>query len=211
MSGPTAVELPSIDTQIGAILADDGYVQVGMRYLTLARDTQEALYGKLSLTHAASNRQIAKALLNEGDYKGALACEKAAYTVFEAKLGKDDPRTKQSEILLQYYTRSAVDKQMQIAHRQEEENVQKRKKLGGEKVVALSADGSDQRSISDLLDFIEGNEPRRHKGKISRAGAVPAPVVGGRRVSVARVAGQSDATAAGGKSTAKQAGAKAHN
>lgn len=73
-----------------------------------AHDLAIKLFGAESINTAHLAHELSQALTLCGDLKKALSVEKEANRVFEARLGKDDNQTKESEALLSNLAASAV-------------------------------------------------------------------------------------------------------
>ncbi|RKP27935.1 clustered mitochondria-domain-containing protein, partial [Syncephalis pseudoplumigaleata] len=81
----------------------------GLRLFERARDTYQMVLGPKHIVTANAMHTLAKAYALSGDYKLALKTEKTAYNAYRAKLGEDDPRTKESAMWLEEFTARAVD------------------------------------------------------------------------------------------------------
>ena len=142
----------------------------------------EEVSGKSSVNTATLLFQLAQALVLDQDHKGAVHRMREAYSVFLAKLGADDPNTKESEKWLEQLTQNAVS---MAKHAKDVQARRVRRVLFNPRVTTLGprpqphvgqftaelvngqqARGSrfnDSRSIDELMKFIEGG------GDISKA------------------------------------------
>lgn len=166
----------------------------------------ESIFGKTSPNTATLSFQLAQALALDADSKAAVARMRDAYNVFHAELGPNDRNTKEAETWLEQLTQNAVHIAKQAKDMQQRRlrriNMTPRVTMSArpqpqagqgavrEGVVAESttttvrasgADGMDERSIDELIRFIEGhgqqdggrgkkrgqqmNNPRRRGGK----------------------------------------------
>ena len=133
----------------------------------------EEITGKSTVSTATLAYQLAQALALDGDSKGAVSRMRQAYTVFLAKLGPEDPNTKESERWLEQLTQSAVSIAKQAKDLQSGRIrrvlMKPRVTLGtrAQPQVGQSSDdivnggatgsrGLDSRSIDELIRFIEG-------------------------------------------------------
>lgn len=137
----------------------------------------EEVSGKQSVNTATLLFQLAQGLVLDGDHTGAVHRMREAYSVFHAKLGKEDPNTKESEKWLEQLTQNAVSmakhaKDVQArrtrrimlhprstttlgAHPQSQVGQSSANLINGDQVRGGSG-GLDSRSIEELIKFIEG-------------------------------------------------------
>ena len=136
----------------------------------------EQVSGTNSVNTATLSFQLAQALALDTDAKAAVGRMKDAYNIFLAQLGPDDRNTKESETWLDTLTQNAVTiakhaKDVQ-ARRQRRVQLTPRVTLGtkpqpqvgqssieaanGQRDRATSAAQLDQRSVDELIRFIEG-------------------------------------------------------
>lgn len=152
----------------------------------------ESIFGKYSPNSATLSFQLAQALALDQDSKGAVARMRDAYTVFLAELGPNDRNTKEAENWLEQLTQNAVHiakqaKDLQqrrlrrisltprvtLTARPQPQAGQASVKEGGVAESTTSAagvggarvEGMDNRSIDELIKFIEGHEPQQGKKK----------------------------------------------
>lgn len=78
------------------------------KFFERACATQEDILGKDHVLTATGYHVLAKAYTLEGDFPKALTAERVAFDVFNAKLGPEDPRTKDSDLWLKELTTNAV-------------------------------------------------------------------------------------------------------
>ena len=150
----------------------------------------EGVSGKQSVNTATLLFQLAQALVLDGDHKGAVNRMREAYSIFLAKLGKEDTNTKESEKWLEQLTQNAVSmakhaKDVQArrnrrtmlnprsstlaAHPQPQvgQSPAAAGLLNGNDVLRSSggggAGGLDARSIDELIKFIEGGSQSPRK------------------------------------------------
>ena len=165
----------------------------------------ESIFGKSHPNTATLSFQLAQALALDNDSKGAVTRMRDAYNVFLAELGPNDRNTKEAENWLEQLTQNAVHiakqaKDLQqrrlrrisltprvtLTARPQPQAGQASVKEGGVAESTTSAaagvsgrpEGMDDRSIDELIKFIEGHEqpqggkkrlqttnPRRRGGK----------------------------------------------
>lgn len=166
----------------------------------------ESIFGKSSPNTATLSFQLAQALALDQDSKGAVARMRDAYNVFLAELGPNDRNTKEAENWLEQLTQNAVHiakqaKDLQqrrlrrinltprvtMTARPQPQAGQASVREGGVAESTTSAtgvgggraEGMDDRSIDELIKFIEGHDtpqggkkkrpqttnPRRRGGK----------------------------------------------
>lgn len=152
----------------------------------------ETIFGKSSPNSATLSFQLAQALALDQDSKGAVTRMRDAYTVFLAELGPNDRNTKEAENWLEQLTQNAVHiakqaKDLQqrrlrrismtprvtLTARPQPQAGQASVKEGGVAESTTSAvsvggarvEGMDNRSIDELIKFIEGHEPQQGKNK----------------------------------------------
>jgi len=135
----------------------------------------EEVSGKASVNTATLLFQLAQALVLDQDHKGAVNRMREAYSIFLAKLGADDPNTKESEKWLEQLTQNAVS---MAKHAKDVQARKVRRVLFNPRVTTMGARpqpqvgqstadlvngqqtrGSrfnDSRSIEELMRFIEG-------------------------------------------------------
>ncbi|KAF8466946.1 clustered mitochondria-domain-containing protein [Kalaharituber pfeilii] len=145
----------------------------------------ESIFGKSSPNTATLSFQLAQALALDQDSKGAVARMRDAYNVFLAELGPNDRNTKEAENWLEQLTQNAVHiakqaKDLQqrrlrrinltprvtLAAKPQPQAGQASVKEGGVAESTTSAagvsggraEGMDERSIDELIKFIEGHE-----------------------------------------------------
>ena len=135
----------------------------------------EEVSGKQSENTATLLFQLAQALVLDGDHKGAVHRMREAYSIFLAKLGKDDPNTKESEKWLEQLTQNAVSmakhakdvqarrtRRTMLNPRTNNFSAHPQPQMGESAANFLNSDdllrsgGLDSRSIDELMRFIEG-------------------------------------------------------
>ncbi|KAF2680313.1 hypothetical protein K458DRAFT_392965 [Lentithecium fluviatile CBS 122367] len=138
----------------------------------------EQISGKDSITTATLLFQVAQSLALVKDMRGAVNRMRESYTIFNTVLGAEDRNTKEAEQWLEQLTTSAVS---QAKHSQALASGRLRRlQLGGrgalrpQAAVGQTANETtaanrpragtnrvDQRSIEDLLRYIEGESPKK--------------------------------------------------
>ncbi|QKX56726.1 uncharacterized protein TRUGW13939_03832 [Talaromyces rugulosus] len=149
----------------------------------------EELFGRQSVNTATILFQLAQALALDQDSKTAVSRMRDAYNIFLAELGPEDRNTKEAESWLEQLTQNAVSiakhaKDIQ-ARRLRKVNLSTRVSLGtkpqaqvGETapdsaILPQSPAGSgqmDNRSIDELLKFIEGGDSSSQRSKQKKRG-----------------------------------------
>lgn len=151
----------------------------------------EELFGRQSVNTATILFQLAQALALDQDSKAAVNRMRDAYTIFLNELGPDDRNTKEAETWLEQLTQNAVSiakhaKDIQ-ARRLRRANLSTRVSLGTrpQPQVGQSAQGAkggsaaepsghiDNRSIDELLKFIEGDTSSQRPKQKKRGTANP--------------------------------------
>ncbi|KAI1004915.1 Clustered mitochondria [Podosphaera aphanis] len=124
-----------------------------------------SIFGPDSINAATLLFQLAQALALDNDSKQAVKRMKESYNIFLTALGPDDKNTKEAESWLDSLTQNAVS----IAKHAQAREIQARRLQAGIQVGVgqatpgrekLSKKTLDQRSIDDLLKFIEGNDSK---------------------------------------------------
>lgn len=158
----------------------------------------EDIFGKSSANSATLSFQLAQALALDQDSKGAVTKMRDAYNVFLAELGPEDRNTKEAESWLDQLTHNAVSIAKQAKERRKRIPLTPRVTMAakpqpqagqgkvqpgafaesttsGPAVTGGSAEGLDNRSIDELMKFIEGGEQggkkRRNNTNPKRRGA----------------------------------------
>ena len=156
--------------------------------------------GRESVNTATLEFQLAQALALDQDPKLAVNHMRESYSIFLAKLGPDDPNTKESEGWLERLTQNAVS----IAKNAKDLQDRRLRKfiynprvtlgtrpqaLVGQSPVAASSGsgevrsggrGLDSRSIEELIRYIEGaSEPQKKKSKRKRITRMRGPSIAG--------------------------------
>ncbi|KAJ1968496.1 Intracellular distribution of mitochondria, partial [Dimargaris xerosporica] len=101
-------DLATVDNNIGVMLQSLQDFATSCQFFERSTRIHETLLGRDHLLTANSQHVLAKAYALCGDFKKALHAEKLAYHAFQAKLGEDNPKTKESNGWLQELTASAV-------------------------------------------------------------------------------------------------------
>ncbi|KAJ2904621.1 hypothetical protein MKZ38_007600 [Zalerion maritima] len=141
----------------------------------------EKVFGKRSANSATLLFQLAQALALDGDASTAVSRMRDSYTIFKEELGADDKNTKEAESWLHQLTQSAV------AIRKNAKEIEARRLQAGirfptrsmpsatpapiSSTVSSSQDkpaAVDQRSIDELLKFIEGSDQKKGSKKPGR-------------------------------------------
>ncbi|KAF1994697.1 hypothetical protein P154DRAFT_475545 [Amniculicola lignicola CBS 123094] len=144
----------------------------------------EAVSGKQSINTATLLFQLSQALALDKDMRAAVNRMRESYNIFKDVLGPEDRNTKEAESWLEQLTTSAVTqaKQVQDLNKGRIRRIQLSGRSGlrpqasvGGQVEATrtgerSATGGrvDQRSIEELLRYIEGGESSPKKGQAGR-------------------------------------------
>jgi len=147
-------------------------------WFEMSLQISEEVSGKSSVNTATLLFQLAQALVLDQDHKGAVHRMREAYSIFLAKLGPEDPNTKESEKWLEQLTQNAVS---MAKHAKDVQARRVRRVLFDPKVTTMGArpqpqvgqstadmvnghdSGSrafDSRSIDELMRFIEGGADR---------------------------------------------------
>jgi protein TIF31 len=149
----------------------------------------EELFGRQSVNTATILFQLAQALALDQDSKAAVNRMRDAYNIFLAELGPEDRNTKEAESWLEQLTQNAVSiakhaKDIQ-ARRLRRVNLSTRVSLGtkpqpqvgqsapeaaGVSDIPGGAAHLDNRSIDELLKFIEGGDSSSPRGKQTKRG-----------------------------------------
>lgn len=148
--------------------------QESRQWFEMSLAISEEVSGKQSVNTATLLFQLAQALVLDQDHKGAVHRMREAYSIFLAKLGPEDPNTKESEKWLEQLTQNAVS---MAKHAKDVQARRVRRVLFNPKVTTMGArpqpqvgqstaelvnghdSGSrafDSRSIDELMRFIEG-------------------------------------------------------
>lgn len=145
----------------------------------------EDVSGKTSINTATLLFQTAQSLALDKDMRGAVNRMRESYNIFKDVLGPDDRNTKEAESWLEQLTQSAVSQQKQLndiaAGRIRRVQLTGRNPLrpaAATPTVSEHADtvgapqtrrgaggGVDQRSIDELLKYIEGDAQKSSSGK----------------------------------------------
>ncbi|KAK4691785.1 protein TIF31, partial [Lecanoromycetidae sp. Uapishka_2] len=144
------------------------------QWFEMSLQISEEVSGKQSVNTATLLFQLAQALVLDQDHKGAVHRIREAYNIFLAKLGAEDPNTKESEKWLEQLTQNAVSV---AKHAKDVQARRVRRVLFNPKITTMGArpqpqvgqstadmvnghdSGSrafDARSIDELINFIEG-------------------------------------------------------
>lgn len=133
-----------------------------------------SIYGPNSINAATLLFQLAQALALDSDSKQAVKRMKESYNIFLAALGPEDKNTKEAESWLDSLTQNAVNiakhalaKDMQARRLRAEVQVGVGQATPGREKVSKQM---DQRSIDELLKFIEGSDSKSPKKRGSTAG-----------------------------------------
>ena len=138
----------------------------------------EGLFGRQSSNAATILFQLAQALALDGDAKGAVSKMRDAYSIFSSELGKDDRNTKEAESWLEQLTQNAVSiaKQAKVLQQGRFARMRYMPRMGlGTRVqpqvgqstssvqsmpasTSSTARAMDNRSVEELLRFIEGSD-----------------------------------------------------
>ena len=133
------------------------------------------LHGKDSLNTATISFQYSQALALAQDPINAVPKMRDAYTIFAKELGPDDRSTKESELLLQHFTTSAVNvaKQAKLGKKVVTPNVKINSTV---KAVGPDVDGIGSRglqNIDELVKYIgavDVSSPTQKSGQKKRRG-----------------------------------------
>lgn len=101
-------ESSTADNNTGVMLQSLRDYPNSTKFFERACATQENILGKDHVLTATGYHVLAKAYTLEGNFPKALAAERVAFDVFNAKLGPEDPRTKDSDLWLKELTSNAV-------------------------------------------------------------------------------------------------------
>ncbi|KAI8076797.1 clustered mitochondria-domain-containing protein [Halteromyces radiatus] len=125
------------DNNAGVMLQSLRDYKTSTKFFERACATQEYIFGKEHVLTASGYHVLAKSYTLLGDFSQALSAERLAYGVFEAKLGKDDYRTKESDAWLKELTSNALltaQRSRELQQQQQQEQQEK----------SLSSDPSKQ-------------------------------------------------------------------
>jgi len=106
--GESHPEIGLIDSNIGLILHAVEEYDLSLRFLENALKLYQKYYGQKSLKVAMGHHLVARTYSCRGDFRGALASEKEAYTIYRQLLGEEHDRTKESSECLKHLTQQAV-------------------------------------------------------------------------------------------------------
>ncbi|KAL0073572.1 clustered mitochondria-domain-containing protein [Phycomyces blakesleeanus] len=106
--GPGHPDSATADNNAGVMLQSLRDYPTSAIFFERACATQENVLGKEHVVTATGYHVLAKAYTLQGDFAKALEAEKVAHAVFEAKLGPEDPRTKESDTWLRELTSNAL-------------------------------------------------------------------------------------------------------
>lgn len=133
----------------------------------------EDLFGKQSINTATILFQLAQALALDQDSKTAVSKMRDAYSIFASQLGPEDRNTKEAETWLEQLTQNAVSiakhakdiqarrlRRINMATRSLGARVQPRVGQTAPETTGSAAPrpGLDNRSVDELLKFIEGGD-----------------------------------------------------
>ncbi|KAI9487743.1 MAG: clustered mitochondria-domain-containing protein [Benjaminiella poitrasii] len=162
--GPGHPDSATADNNTGVMLQSLRDYPNSTKFFERACATHEDVLGKEHVLTATGYHVLAKAYTLEGNFPKALAAERAAYDIFEKKLGPEDPRTKDSDVWLKELTTNAVI----MAQRAREEQRQQQTKAN--KPVSTMEDVKKQAAptaretpkgelpIDQVLKYINGDE-----------------------------------------------------
>lgn len=147
-------------------------------WFEMSLSISEEISGKQSVNTATLLFQLAQALVLDGDHNGAVHRMREAYSVFHAKLGKEDANTKESEKWLEQLTQNAVSmakhakdvqarrtRRIMLHPRSTNLGAHPQPQIGQSSANLINGDavrgsgGLDSRSIEELIKFIEGGAP----------------------------------------------------
>ncbi|CAO3629987.1 unnamed protein product [Cunninghamella echinulata] len=106
--GPGHPDSATADNNAGVMLQSLRDYKTSTQFFERACTTQETILGKEHVITGTGYHVLAKAYTLQGDFNKALTAERAAYGIFEKKLGNDDPRTKESDMWLKELTSNAL-------------------------------------------------------------------------------------------------------
>ncbi|CEH12045.1 protein tif31 [Ceraceosorus bombacis] len=106
--GPNHPDTVNVLNNIAMTLQAARLFEPSLKIYTAAHELALKLHGSESIHTANLAHELSQAYTLCGDLKNALNVEKEACRVFEARLGKEDSQTKESEQFLQSLTTSAV-------------------------------------------------------------------------------------------------------
>jgi protein TIF31 len=144
----------------------------------------EEVSGKQSINTATLLFQLAQALALDQDSKAAVAKMRESYSIFKSELGPDDQNTKEAELWLERFTHSAVNQAKQAnAHallqnrktllkgrapsrvtlgtRPQPPVGQSTAEVAQPSTTASSTGGMDQKSLDDLVKYINGESSKQ--------------------------------------------------
>lgn len=110
-SGPNHPDVITSLTNVAVMLQDISRFKDALQYLLEALKVCEELFGSDHIQTASIYHAVAVAHSQLGEFKEALAFEKKNYTILHAKVGDNDPRTLQSNVWLNQFTKKAVQDQ----------------------------------------------------------------------------------------------------
>ncbi|CAM0142559.1 Intracellular distribution of mitochondria [Umbelopsis sp. WA50703] len=96
------------DNNIGVMLQSLRDYPNSAKCFERACETQESILGKDHVLTGTGYHVLAKAYTLQGEFDKALKAERVAHSIFDSKLGPEDPRTKESDLWLKELTSNAV-------------------------------------------------------------------------------------------------------
>ncbi|KAF2092310.1 hypothetical protein K490DRAFT_33100 [Saccharata proteae CBS 121410] len=148
----------------------------------------EEVSGKQSINTATLLFQLSQALALDKDMHAAVNRMRESYNIFNAVLGPNDRNTKEAESWLEQLTQSAVVHAKQIRDVQSgrlrripltpRQNLRPQPRVGqtlseavnGSAGSEAAREGLEQKSIEDLVKYIEGDGQKKGKGKKTAKG-----------------------------------------
>ncbi|TPX36418.1 hypothetical protein SeLEV6574_g08056, partial [Synchytrium endobioticum] len=174
-SGDKHPESAQADANIATILQKLKDLELSTCFFERACSTNEELLGRESILTAVSYQSLTKSYFLSGDYRKALASERAAFTFFKEKLGLNDVRTQESAALLRTITERAV-----VDAKREKEEMERAKKRQSQKQRSTATNGAEHNGVEavskghlpveELLKFIGGSAPNGGGKKKKRGG-----------------------------------------
>lgn len=175
-------------SQIGQTLQAGRLLEASLKVFLSTHELALKLHGADSMQAAAAAHDVSQAYTFRADLKNALVYAKETLRVFEARLGKDDPQTRDQQTYLTTITASAVHLRRIEREREQAaragrrapptvDSVLQQRTLGESADVPSSssltgpapsrtANGQDQASIEDLVAYISGGQSKgSSKGK----------------------------------------------
>ncbi|PWZ03845.1 hypothetical protein BCV70DRAFT_156369 [Testicularia cyperi] len=145
--------------------------ELSLRVYRSAHELALSLFGTESIHTANIAHELSQAYTLSGDLRTALGVEKEAWRVFEARLGKDDAQTKESEAFCASLAASAVrvaklEKEAQAREARQGGfglgNTRRGTAASGPRIAATTEPNpaTSQKSLDELVRYIQGDDDK---------------------------------------------------